>query len=120
MTRVKQLIARKVSDKPRFRARLRLASMTTVLPSAGVRVTPLSAAARLIMLGLGIDGANQEEKESLQAYLTKAMGRPVKVVSPETVACLADGSCDFACNIASISSRSLSPVLDRRSIRFRL
>src|SRR5580658_5605263 len=105
MTRVKQLIARRVSLKLRFRARLWLASMTTVLPSAGVCVAPLSAAARLIMVGVATDGASQEGKEPLQAYLTKDMGRSVKVVFPKTVAFLADESCDFACNIASISSR---------------
>ena len=58
-------------------------------------------AERPIKIGVVIDGSNQEEKAPLEAYLTKAMGRPVIVASPgsygETVAGLADGSYDFAC-----------------------
>jgi hypothetical protein len=72
------------------------------------------------MVGAAIDGAGQDEREPLQACIAEALRRPVKVVFPETVAFLADGSCGFACDIASTSSRFLSPVLDRRSIRFGL
>ena len=56
---------------------------------------------RPITIGIVIDGSNQEDRAPLQAYLTKAMSRPVIVEAPgtfrETVAHLADGSYDFAC-----------------------
>ncbi|MGD0791254.1 MAG: phosphate/phosphite/phosphonate ABC transporter substrate-binding protein [Terriglobales bacterium] len=61
----------------------------------------LYGADRPITIGVVIDGATQEDRAPLRAYLTKAMGRPVNVASPdtysETVARLADGSYDFAC-----------------------
>jgi phosphonate transport system substrate-binding protein len=54
-----------------------------------------------IMIGVVMDGSTPQERMPLQSYLTKAMGRPVKVVSPDTygdaVAELADGYYDFAC-----------------------
>jgi phosphonate transport system substrate-binding protein len=54
-----------------------------------------------IRFGMVIDGSNQQDRAPLQAYLTKAMGRPVIIESPDnygaTVAALADGSYDFAC-----------------------
>jgi phosphonate transport system substrate-binding protein len=63
--------------------------------------TSLYGADRPIAVGVVIDGSNQEDRAPLQAYLTKAMGRPVNLASPdtyrETVAHLADGSYDFAC-----------------------
>jgi phosphonate transport system substrate-binding protein len=63
--------------------------------------TSLGAADRPITIGVVIDGATQEDRAPLRAYLTKAMGRPVNVAGPdtfsETVAHLADGSYDFAC-----------------------
>ena len=47
------------------------------------------------------DGLSPAERAPLQAYLTKAMGRPVNLVAPdlysETVARLAYGSYDFTC-----------------------
>jgi len=61
----------------------------------------LFAAGRPITAGLVPDGLTPEEREPLRAYLTKAMGRPVNLVAPdtysETVARLVDGSYDFAC-----------------------
>ena len=61
----------------------------------------LYAADKPITVGLVLDTATQEEREPLQAYLTKAMGRPVTIESPdtfrETVKHLGDGSYDFAC-----------------------
>jgi phosphonate transport system substrate-binding protein len=70
----------------------------------------LYAADRPITIGLVIDGATREVREPLRAYLTKAMGRPVNVASPdsyrETVAHLADGSYDFACLGALMYVRS--------------
>ena len=64
-------------------------------------VTSLYAADRAIAVGLILDGLTEAERAPLQAYLTKAMGRPVNVVAPdtysETVAGLADGTYDFAC-----------------------
>jgi phosphonate transport system substrate-binding protein len=63
--------------------------------------TPLYGADRPITIGVVIDGSNQEDRAPLQAYLTKAMGRPVIIASPDnygaTVAALVDGSYDFAC-----------------------
>lgn len=54
-----------------------------------------------ITLGVVMDDANRSEREPLRLYLTKEMGRTVKIVAPdtvgETVAHLADGSYDFAC-----------------------
>jgi phosphonate transport system substrate-binding protein len=54
-----------------------------------------------IVMGVVMDGSTPQERMPLQSYLTKAMGRPVKVVSPDTygdaVAHLADGYYDFAC-----------------------
>jgi phosphonate transport system substrate-binding protein len=62
--------------------------------------TVLCGAAKPITIGLITDGATRDDREPLRAYLTKAMGRPVEVTAPdlysETVAGLADGSCDFA------------------------
>ena len=60
----------------------------------------LYGADRPITIGVVIDGATQEDRAPLRAYLTKAMGRPVNVAIPDTysemVAHLADGSYDFA------------------------
>jgi phosphonate transport system substrate-binding protein len=61
----------------------------------------LGGADRPIILGVVMDEATPEEREPLRAYLTKAMGRPVNIVAPDsfsqTVAHLGDGSYDFAC-----------------------
>jgi phosphonate transport system substrate-binding protein len=61
----------------------------------------LYGADKPITIGLVFDGLSPAERAPLQAYLTKAMGRPVNLVAPdlysETVAGLADGSYDFAC-----------------------
>ena len=63
--------------------------------------TSLYGADRPITIGVVIDGSNHEDRAPLQVYLTKAMGRPVMIASPDTygdtVAALADGSYDFAC-----------------------
>jgi phosphonate transport system substrate-binding protein len=63
--------------------------------------TLLYGAEMPITIGVVIDGSNQEDRAPLQAYLTKAMGRPVVIASPDNygaaVAALADGSYDFAC-----------------------
>jgi phosphonate transport system substrate-binding protein len=62
---------------------------------------PLYGADRPITIGVVIDEATPGQREPLRDYLTKAMGRPVNLVAPdsyrETVAHLADGSYDFAC-----------------------
>jgi phosphonate transport system substrate-binding protein len=54
-----------------------------------------------IVVGLVMDGATQEDREPLEAYLTNAMGQSVSLVAPssfrETVAHLGDGTYDFAC-----------------------
>lgn len=81
---------------------MRLRVRTAVLVAISVlAVTSLYAADRAIAVGLILDGLTEAERAPLQAYLTKAMGRPVNVVAPdtysETVASLADGSYDFAC-----------------------
>lgn len=63
--------------------------------------TSLYGADRPITIGVVIDGSDQEDRDPLQVYLSKAMGRPVITASPDnygaTVAALADGSYDFAC-----------------------
>jgi len=79
-----------------------LRARTAVLVAICVLVgASLYGADRPITIGVVIDGATQEDRAPLRAYLTKAMGRPVNVASPdtysETVARLADGSYDFAC-----------------------
>jgi phosphonate transport system substrate-binding protein len=61
----------------------------------------INSAAAPLTLGVVLDGATEEQREPLRAYLTKAMGRPVNIASPdsfrETVTHLGDGSYDFAC-----------------------
>ena len=78
--------------------RARTAALAAICVLAGAL---LYAAGRPITVGLVPDGLTSEEREPLRAYLTKAMGRPVNLVAPdtynETVARLADGSYDFAC-----------------------
>jgi phosphonate transport system substrate-binding protein len=79
-----------------------LRARTAVLVAICVLVgASLYGADRPITLGVVIDGATQEDRAPLRAYLTKAMGRPVNVAAPgtfrETVTHLADGSYDFAC-----------------------
>ncbi len=81
---------------------MRLGSRSTVvLLSCILAGTPLYSADKPTTLAVVMDGLNQEERAPLQAYLTKAMGRPVTVASPdtygETVSGLADSSYDFAC-----------------------
>ncbi|MGA2424168.1 MAG: phosphate/phosphite/phosphonate ABC transporter substrate-binding protein [Terriglobales bacterium] len=79
-----------------------LQSRTAVLAAICILVSAaLYGADKSITVALIFDGSTQEDREPLRAYLTKAMGRPVKLVAPdlysETVAHLADGSYDFAC-----------------------
>lgn len=78
--------------------RVRTAALMAICVLAGVS---FCGADRPIMVGLVLDDLTQEEREPLRAYLTKAMGRRVNIVAPdtysETVARLADGSYDFAC-----------------------
>ncbi len=61
----------------------------------------LGGADRPITLGVVMDAATRNERQPLQTYLTKALGRPVAIAAPdtfsETVAHLGDGSYDFAC-----------------------
>jgi phosphonate transport system substrate-binding protein len=72
--------------------------------------TSLYGADKSITIGVVIDGSNQEDRAPLQAYLTKAMGRPVIIASPDnygaTVAALVDGSYDFACMGALVYIRA--------------
>ena len=77
-----------------------------------------------IVIGVVIDGTNQEARAPLAAYLSRAMGRPVMVQAPgsygETVAALADGSYDFACLGALVYIRARSkygviPLVQRKS-----
>ncbi|HEV2964555.1 MAG TPA: phosphate/phosphite/phosphonate ABC transporter substrate-binding protein [Candidatus Angelobacter sp.] len=60
----------------------------------------LSAAQKPIIFALAADGLSAAEREPLQAYLTKQMGREVKLIIPnnynEYLAGFADGSIDFA------------------------
>jgi len=59
------------------------------------------SAEKPIKIALIPDGLTPEERAPLGAYLTRAMGRPVTLVVPEsysdTIAGLSDGSLDFAC-----------------------
>jgi len=86
--------------------------------------TSLYGADASITIGVVIDGATQEDRAPLRAYLTKAMGRPVNVAGSdtysETVARLADGSYDFACLGALIYIRAhakygVIPLVQRTS-----
>jgi phosphonate transport system substrate-binding protein len=71
---------------------------------------PLYGADRPITIGVVIDGSNQEDREPLRAYLSKAMGQPVIISSHDnygaTVDALANGSYDFACLGALIYIRA--------------
>jgi phosphonate transport system substrate-binding protein len=64
-------------------------------------VISLYAADKPIAIGIVMDNATPAERAPLQDYLTKAMGRPVIIESPDnyrdTVSRLGDGSYDFAC-----------------------
>ena len=84
----------------------------------------LYGADKPITVGLILDGSTQADREPLQAYLTKAMGRPVNVAAPdlllETSARLGDGSYDFACLGALMYIRSRAwygviPLVQRTS-----
>jgi len=86
--------------------------------------TALYGADKPITVGLILDGSTQADREPLQAYLAKAMGRPVNVAAPdllrETSARLADGSYDFACLGALMYIRShawygVIPLVQRTS-----
>ena len=81
-----------------FKCLLSAAVLVAVCAPAGA---PLYGADRLLTVGVVLDEATRGEREPLRDYLTKAMGRPVNLVAPdsyrETVAHLADGSYDFAC-----------------------
>jgi phosphonate transport system substrate-binding protein len=61
----------------------------------------LYGADKPISVALILDGLTHEDREPLRDYLTKAIGRPVKLVTPDTysktAAGLEDGSFDFAC-----------------------
>ncbi|HXC31776.1 MAG TPA: phosphate/phosphite/phosphonate ABC transporter substrate-binding protein [Verrucomicrobiae bacterium] len=74
----------------------------------------LRSADRTITIGLIPDGLSQEDRAPLQDYLTKAMGRPVKLDTPEryadTVARLEDGTYDFACLGALMYVRSRTKI----------
>src|SRR6202046_1538587 len=54
-----------------------------------------------ITIAVVMDGSNQEDRAPLQVYLSKAMGQPVIIASPDnygaTVAGLTNRSYDFAC-----------------------
>jgi phosphonate transport system substrate-binding protein len=74
----------------------------------------LQSADRTITIGLIPDGLSQEDRAPLQDYLTKAMGRPVKLDTPEryadAVARLEDGTYDFACLSALTYVRSHTKI----------
>jgi phosphonate transport system substrate-binding protein len=74
----------------------------------------LQSADRNITIGLIPDGLSQEDRAPLQDYLTKAMGRPVKLDTPEryadAVARLEDGTYDFACLSALTYVRSHTKI----------
>jgi phosphonate transport system substrate-binding protein len=82
-----------------------LAAAIFVMTGAG-----LYGAEKPIIVGLVMDGATQEDRAPLEAYLTNAIGQPVNLVAPssfrETVAHLGDGTYDFACLGALMYIRS--------------
>jgi phosphonate transport system substrate-binding protein len=71
---------------------------------------PIYGADGQITIGILMDGTTQEERAPLRGYLTKAMGQPVNIASPDTfrevVSHLADGSYDFACLGALMYTRA--------------
>src|ERR1035441_10247587 len=77
------------------------ARITALLAIFTLLGTSLYGVDKPITVGLVFDGLTPAERAPLQAYLTKAMGRPVILAAPdlyrETVAHLAEGSYDFAC-----------------------
>jgi len=77
-----------------------------------------------ISIGMIPDGLSAEERAPLKAYLSKALGRPVNLVTPDrysdTVDRLADGTFDFACLGALMYVRShqkygFAPLVQRTS-----
>ena len=101
--------------------------LTSIAASVALSVlvsAALYAGDRPITLALVFDGLAKSDREPLEVYLTKAMGRPVNVVAPDTysdtVLHLADGSYDFACLGALMYVRShaeygVVPLVQRRS-----
>lgn len=92
-----------------------LRRMRFVLAAVCILAGPaLQSADRTIAIGLIPDGLSQEDRAPLQDYLTKAMGRPVKLETPEryadTVARLEDGTYDFACLSALSYVRSHTKI----------
>jgi phosphonate transport system substrate-binding protein len=84
----------------------------------------LRSADEAITIGLVPDGLSAEERAPLRDYLTKAMGRPVKLVAPdryaETASHLEDGSYDFAClgalmYVRSHAKQGVVPLVQRTS-----
>ncbi|MGA1986894.1 MAG: phosphate/phosphite/phosphonate ABC transporter substrate-binding protein [Candidatus Sulfotelmatobacter sp.] len=110
-----------------FRARysILLHAGAAALAAISVLLSPtLYGADEPITVALVFDGSNQSDREPLQAYLTQAMGRPVKVVAPDsysqTVAGLADGTYDFAClgaltYVRSHAKYGVVPLVQRAS-----
>jgi phosphonate transport system substrate-binding protein len=101
--------------------RMRFALLAAVCVLAGPL---LRSADKAITIGLVPDGLSQEDRAPLQEYLSKAMGRPVKLEAPDryadTVARLEDGTYDFACLGALMYVRSHSklgviPLVQRSS-----
>jgi phosphonate transport system substrate-binding protein len=80
---------------------LRARTATLFLAVCVLTTELLGGDERPITLGIVMDEATPAEREPLRAYLTKAMGRPVNIVAPDsfsqTVTHLGDESYDFAC-----------------------
>jgi phosphonate transport system substrate-binding protein len=84
----------------------------------------LRSADETITVGLIPDGLSQEDRAPLRDYLTKALGKPVKLVAPdryaETVNHLEDGTFDFAClgalmYVRSHAKQGVVPLVQRSS-----
>lgn len=96
-----------------------------VLAAICVLLAPLLRSADdAITIALVPDGLTQEERAPLRDYLTKAMGRPVKLVVPDryadTVSHLEDGSYDFAClgalmYVRAHAKQGVVPLVQRSS-----
>ena len=79
-----------------------------------------------ITIGLTPDGLTKEDRAPLREYLTRTLGRPVKLVAPdryaETVSHLEDGTFDFAClgalsYVRSHAKLGVVPLVQRTSDR---
>jgi len=106
----------------RLRTRTAAVSLLTCILAG----TSLYGSDGSITIGVVMDGSTQEDRAPLQVYLSKAMGQPVIIASPDNyvanVAALADRSYDFAClgslgYIRAHAKYGVIPLVQRTSDR---